>query len=206
MSKGLIGKKVGMSQVFNEEGVLIPVTLLEVGPCFVSQLKTEEKDGYSAIQIAYSETRETQISKAEKGHLEKSGIKPSAYLKEFAILGDAPTVGDKLTLSDIFSENDTIKVSGVSKGKGFQGVVRRYGHRGGPASHGSRHHRLPGSIGACATPSRVFKGTRLPGRMGGKKNTVINLKIVKIVEDKNLIMVSGSVPGSNRSLVTVEKI
>ncbi|MEM7180121.1 MAG: 50S ribosomal protein L3 [Spirochaetota bacterium] len=206
MSNGLIGRKVGMSQVFDENGVLKPVTVLEVGPCFVSQLKTQEKDGYSAVQMSFGEVRKTQLSKAEVNHLEKNKIQPNRFLKEFAFDGDAPNPGDTIQAQDIFAVNDKVKVSSVSKGKGFQGVVKRYGHRGGPASHGSRHHRLPGSIGACATPSRVFKGTRLPGRTGGKKTTVINLNIVKIVEEKNLIMVSGSVPGSNQSIITVEKI
>lgn len=195
-----------MSQVFDENGKLIPVTILEVGPCFVSQLKTQEKDGYSAVQLAYGEVRKTQISKAELSHLEKKEIQPSRYLKEFKFDGDAPGAGTRLEAKDIFTINDTVKVSSVSKGKGFQGVVKRYGHRGGPASHGSRHHRLPGSIGACATPSRVFKGTRLPGRMGGNKTTIRNLSIVKIIEEKNLIMVSGSIPGSNQSIITIEKI
>ena len=206
MSNGLIGRKVGMSQVFDENGVLKPVTVLEVGPCFVSQLKTQEKDGYSAVQMSFGEVRKTQLSKAEVNHLEKNKIQPNRFLKEFKFDGDAPNPGDSIQAQDIIAVNDKVKVSSVSKGKGFQGVVKRYGHRGGPASHGSRHHRLPGSIGACATPSRVFKGTRLPGRTGGKKTTVINLSIVKIVEEKNLIMVSGSVPGSNQSIITVEKI
>ena len=195
-----------MSQVFDENGVLKPVTVLEVGPCFVSQLKTQEKDGYSAVQMSFGEVRKTQLSKAEVNHLEKNKIQPNRFLKEFKFDGDAPNPGDSIQAQDIIAVNDKVKVSSVSKGKGFQGVVKRYGHRGGPASHGSRHHRLPGSIGACATPSRVFKGTRLPGRTGGKKTTVINLSIVKIVEEKNLIMVSGSVPGSNQSIITVEKI
>lgn len=206
MSKGLIGKKISMSQVFDENGKLIPVTILEVGPCFVSQLKTDEKDGYSAVQLTYGEVRKSQLSRAELSHLEKKELKPSRFLKEFKFDGDSPEAGTCLEAKDIFAVNDKVKISAVSKGKGFQGVVKRYGHHGGPETHGSRHHREPGSIGACATPSRVFKGTRMPGRTGGRKTTVINLNIVRIIEDKNLVMVSGSVPGNNQSIITIEKL
>lgn len=205
MAKGLIGKKIGMSQVFTESGDIVPVTVLQLGPCAVSQVKTPDKDGYSAVQLAFGDVKESRINKAEKQHLAKANLGPKKYLKEFQGY-DGLEAGNELKVSDVFNVQDTVKVTSVSKGKGFQGVVKRYGHHGGPASHGSRNHRLPGSIGACATPSRVFKGVKLPGRMGGKKTTVRNLKIVQVMPEENLIFVSGSVPGAEKSVLTVEKL
>ena len=206
MTKGLIGKKLGMSHVYADNGNMIPVTVIEVGPCFVSQVKTVETDGYSAVQLAFGNTKETQLSKPEVSHLAKNNISPKRYLKEFELTGDAPSAGSEIKIADIFKDNDIVKVTGISKGKGFQGVVKRYGHRGGPAAHGSRFHRHPGSMGANSTPSRVFKGVKLPGRTGSLKTSIKNLKIVKVYEDKNILLVSGSVPGPEKSIITIEKL
>jgi large subunit ribosomal protein L3 len=206
MTKGLIGKKLGMSHIYADNGNMIPVTVIEVGPCFVSQVKTVETDGYSAVQLAFGNTRETQLTKPEVSHLAKNNISPMRYLKEFELTGDAPAAGSEIKIADIFKDNDIVKVTGISKGKGFQGVVKRYGHRGGPAAHGSRFHRAPGSMGANSTPSRVFKGIKLPGRMGSAKTSIKNLKIVKVYEDKNILLISGSVPGPEKSIITIEKL
>ncbi len=206
MTKGLIGKKLGMSHIYADNGNMIPVTVIEVGPCFVSQVKTVETDGYSAVQLAFGNTRETQLTKPEVSHLAKNNISPMRYLKEFELTGDAPAAGSEIKIADIFKDNDVVKVTGISKGKGFQGVVKRYGHRGGPAAHGSRFHRAPGSMGANSTPSRVFKGIKLPGRMGSAKTSIKNLKIVKVYEDKNILLISGSVPGPEKSIITIEKL
>ncbi len=204
MTKGLIGKKLGMSHVYADNGNMIPVTVIEVGPCFVSQVKTVETDGYSAVQLAFGNTKETQLSKPEVSHLAKNNISPKRYLKEFELTGDAPSAGSEI--ADIFKDNDIVKVTGISKGKGYQGVVKRHGHSGGPAAHGSRFHRHPGSMGANSTPSRVFKGVKLPGRAGSLKTSIKNLKIVKVYEDKNILLVSGSVPGPEKSIITIEKL
>jgi large subunit ribosomal protein L3 len=207
MVSGLIGRKIGMSQIFDDKGKVIPVTVLKVGPCFVSQIKTVEKEGYSSAQLAYEDIRPSLLSKAEIKHLEKATITtPKRVLKEFQIKTESLTLGAEIKAGDVFELTDLVKVTSISKGKGFQGVVKRYGHRGGPATHGSRFHRHPGSIGANSDPSRVFKGMKLPGRTGGVTKTVINLKVVKIDVEKNLILVSGSVPGNNKSVVTIEKI
>lgn len=206
MTKGLIGKKLGMSHVYADNGNMIPVTVIEVGPCFVSQVKTVETDGYSAVQLAFGNTKETQLSKPEVSHLAKNNISPKRYLKEFELTGDAPSAGSEIKIADIFKDNDIVKVTGISKGKGYQGVVKRHGHSGGPAAHGSRFHRHPGSMGANSTPSRVFKGVKLPGRAGSLKTSIKNLKIVKVYEDKNILLVSGSVPGPEKSIITIEKL
>ncbi|MCB1191000.1 MAG: 50S ribosomal protein L3 [Leptospiraceae bacterium] len=207
MTKGLIGKKIGMSQVYSEDGRLIPVTILEIGPCSVSQVRTKEKDGYTAVQLAYGDVKESKLSKAEFSHLSSKSISPKRYLQEFALEGEGlPEEGSLLKITDIFKTKDVVKVSAISKGKGFQGVIKRHGFHGGPGKHGSRNHRHPGSIGACSTPSRVFKGVKLPGRMGGGKATIINLKIIKILEKENILMVSGSVPGNAKGILTIEKI
>jgi large subunit ribosomal protein L3 len=207
MTKGLIGKKLGMSHIYSDNGDVIPVTVLEVGPCSVSQIKTPEKDGYLAVQLAYGDTKPTRISKPERLHLEKNGIAPKRHLKEFKLEGDAaPNLGATVNILDVFKELDDVKVTGITKGKGFQGVVKRHGHHGGPAAHGSRFHRHPGSMGAGTTPARIFKGVKLPGRTGGEKRSVQKLKILRIISDKNLLIVSGSVPGNNKSLITIEKV
>ncbi len=206
MTKGLIGKKIGMSHIYSENGDVIPVTVLEVGPCSVSQIKVPEKDGYYAVQLAYGDVKETRISKPEKMHLAKNGISPKKYLKEFKLDGEPPALGATVSISDVFKELDDVKVTGITKGKGFQGVVKRHGHHGGPATHGSRFHNHPGSMGAGTTPARIFKGVKLPGRTGGQKQSVKKLKILKIIQDKNLLIVSGSVPGNNMGIITIEKV
>ncbi len=205
MAKGLIGEKMGMAHIFNEEGKMVTVTILRVGPCFVSQLKTSATDGYEATQLAFEDAKEKNLSKAELGHLKKASIAAKQHLAEFSGF-EGLALGAELKISDIFAINDTIKVSGTSKGKGTQGVVKRHGFAGGPKGHGSRFQRHPGSIGSNTTPGRVFKGLKMGGRMGNAQSTVRNLKVVKIDIESNLVFVSGSVPGRDRSIVTIEKI
>ena len=202
---GLIGKKVGMTSIFDEEGNNVPCTAVEVGPCVVTQVRTEEGDGYSAVQLGFGEAKEKNTSAALKGHFKKAKTTPKAKLVEFSLKGEEVKLGDVLTAS-VFEEGQWVDVSGVSKGKGFQGVVKRHGFGGvGQATHG-QHNRLraPGSIGAGSDPSRVFKGMRMAGRMGGDKVKMQNLKILKVIEDKNLVLVSGSIPGAKGSYVTIE--
>ncbi len=204
MAIGLLGKKLGMSQVFTEEGHLIPVTVIEAGPCTITQKKTEEKDGYKAVQLGYQELKERNLNRPLKGHFKKHGLSPKKYLREFPINGeDTYQVGDEVTVN-IFSEGQRVDVLAKSKGKGFTGVVKRWGFKGGPATHGSRFHRAPGSMGAAADPARVFKGKKLPGRVGGERVTVQNLEVVRVDEKRNLLLVRGSVPGPNKGLVTVK--
>lgn len=196
MSNTLLGKKLGMTQIYDEENRLVPVTVIEAGPCPVVQVKTLESDGYNAIQIGYSSQKEHRLSKGELGHLKKASADPVSQLREVRKNGTPEEkAGDLLTVT-IFSEGEKIDVVGTSKGKGFQGVVKRHGMSGGPRSHGSMFHRRPGSIGHSATPGRVFKNKKMPGRMGGRRRTVQNLSVVKVIEDKNLLLVSGAVPGA----------
>ena len=203
MNISLLGKKIGMTQVFDDASRLIPVTVIEAGPCPVTQIKSLEKDGYDAIQIGYREQKEHRLSKGELGHLSKADVAPVAELSEFRIDGEADVkVGDVLTV-ERFEAGQKIDVIGTSKGRGFQGVVKRHGFAGGPASHGSMFHRRGGSYGFCQWPGHVIKGKKMPGRMGGDQRTVQNLEIVKVVADKNLILIKGSIPGSRGSLVTV---
>lgn len=203
MASGLLGKKLGMSQYFTPQGNLVPVTVLEVGPCVVVEKKTQKRDGYNAIQLGFQDAKEYRVNKPRKGHFKKNGITPKKYLQEFPINGEEThQIGDEIRV-DVFSVGQKVDVSALSKGKGFAGVVKRYGFRGGPATHGSRFHRAPGSIGAAADPARVFKGTRLPGRMGGKRVTVQNLEIVQVDPERNLLLVKGAVPGPKKGLVGV---
>ena len=203
---GLIGKKIGMTSVFGADGKNIPCTVIEAGPCVVTQLKTPEKDGYSAVQIAYDETTEKHTSNSLLGHFKKANTTPKRKLVEFTSFENELNLGDVITV-DIFEENDWVDVTGISKGKGFQGVVKRHGFGGvGQATHG-QHNRLrkPGSIGACSTPARVFKGMRMGGRMGGDRVTVENLEVLKVIPENNLLLVKGSVPGSKGSYVIIQK-
>jgi large subunit ribosomal protein L3 len=205
---GLIGKKIGMTSIYDASGKVVPCTVLEAGPCVVTQVKTVEKDGYSAIQLAYDEKKEKKTTKALKGHFEKAGTTPKKILREFTRFeeGHQKSLGDVLDVT-VFEEGEYVDVSGTSKGKGFQGVVKRHGFRGvGDATHG-QHNRLraPGSMGASSYPSRVFKGMRMAGQMGNAKVKVINLQIVKIVKEKNLVLVKGSVPGANGSYIIIER-
>ncbi len=203
MNIALLGKKVGMTQVFDEDNRLVPVTVVEAGPCPVVQVKSVGSDGYDAIQLGYGSQKEQRLSKAELGHLNKSNVGPVANLQEFRTSGDTElAVGDILTV-DRFDEGQKIDVIGLSKGRGFQGVVKRYGFAGGPASHGSMFHRRGGSYGMCQWPGHVIKGKKMPGHMGNAQRTVQNLEIVKVISDKNLILIKGSVPGCKGSLLTV---
>jgi len=205
---GLIGKKIGMTSVFSAEGKNIPCTVIEAGPCVVTQIRTVEKDGYAAVQLAYDETTEKHASKALQGHFKKAGTTPKRKLVEFkADFAGELKLGDVLTVSDIFTEDGGfVDVVGTSKGKGFQGVVHRYHFQGvGGATHG-QHNRLrhPGSLGACAWPSRVFPGTRMGGHMGNERVKIFNLKVVKIIPENNLLVIKGSVPGAKGSYVIME--
>jgi len=204
---GLIGKKIGMTSVFGADGRNIPCTVIEAGPCVVTQIRTVEKDGYAAVQLAYDEISEKHASKALKGHFEKAGTTPKRKLVEFkADFAQELKLGDTLTVADIFDGVAYVDVVGTSKGKGFQGVVKRHGFAGvGGQTHG-QHNRLrhPGSLGACAWPSRVFKGTRMAGHMGNARVTVFNLEVIKVMPENNLIVVKGSVPGAKGSYVIVE--
>ena len=204
---GLIGKKIGMTSVFGADGKNIPCTVIEAGPCVVTQIRTVEKDGYAAVQLAYDEISEKHASKALKGHFEKAGTTPKRKLVEFkADFAQELKLGDTLSVADIFSDVKFVDVVGTSKGKGFQGVVKRHGFAGvGGQTHG-QHNRLrhPGSLGACSWPSRVFKGMRMAGHMGNQRVTVINLEVIKVMPENNLIVVKGSVPGAKGSYVIVE--
>lgn len=202
---GLIGKKIGMTSMFSEEGKNIPCTIIEAGPCVVTQIKTQESDGYSALQIAFDNQKDSRLSKALLGHLKKAGAPASKKIVEISF-DEGISMGDTLSV-DLFAEGDFVTVVGNSKGKGFQGVVKRHGFAGvGDATHG-QHNRLraPGSIGAASYPARVFKGMRMGGQMGNDRVKVENLQVVKIMADRNLILVNGSVPGANNSYITIEK-
>ncbi|MDY0102774.1 MAG: 50S ribosomal protein L3 [Lentimicrobium sp.] len=205
---GIIGKKIGMTSIFDANGKNIPCTVIEAGPCYVTQIKTKESDGYEAIQLSYDEKKEKHTTKAEMGHFAKAGITPKRKVVEFTRFeaGHQKKFGD-VVLVDVFMEGEFVDVVGTTKGKGFQGVVKRHGFAGvGGATHG-QHNRLraPGSLGASSWPSRVFKGIRMAGQMGNQRRKAINLQIVKIVKDKNLLIVKGSVPGSNGSYVILER-
>ena len=203
MTKGILGKKIGMTQVFAENGELIPVTVVEAGSNVVLQKKTIENDGYEAIQIGFSDKREKLANKPEKGHVAKANTAPKRFVREFRGINlDEYEVGQEVQVS-IFAEGDVVDVTGVSKGKGFQGSIKRHGQSRGPMSHGSRYHRRPGSMGPVA-PNRVFKGKLLPGRMGGDQITVQNLTIVKVDTERNLLLIKGNVPGAKKSLIKVK--
>lgn len=204
---GLLGKKIGMTRIFDNNNKIIPVTVVQAGPCKITQIKTEEKDKYSAVQLAFNETKKSRINKPMKGHLKKIGSNGYCILREFNYSPDeGVNVGDVLK-ADFFNEGDFVTVSGTTKGKGFQGTVRRHGFRGGPKTHGqSDRHRAPGSIGAGSSPSRVFKGMRMSGHMGSCRRTVRNIQIVKVDVEKNLILLKGSVPGHRNGYLEIRKI
>ena len=204
--QGIIGKKVGMTSIFSVEGKNIPCTVIEAGPCVVTQLKTVEKDGYEAVQLAFDEKKEKRTTKAMKGHFAKAGTTPKKYLAEFKDFGKEVALGEVVDVN-IFIEGEFCDVSGTSKGKGFQGVVKRHGFGGvNDKTHG-QHNRLraPGSLGACSTPSRVFKGMRMGGRMGGDSVKVISLRVLKVIPESNLLIVKGSVPGAKGSYLIIER-
>ena len=205
---GLIGKKLGMTSIYDENGKNIPCTVLEAGPCYVTQVKTLEKDGYEAIQLAFDDAKEKNTPNAMKKHFEKAGVTPKRIVREFTRFekGVRKQYGEELRV-DVFEEGEFVDVIGYSKGRGFQGVVKRHGFGGvGGTTHGQRNRmRAPGAIGACSYPARVFKGTRMAGRMGNQRVKMINLQIMKIVLEKNLVLVKGAVPGSNGSYVFIER-
>jgi len=202
--KALLGKKLGMTQIFVEDR-LVPVTVVEVGPCVITQVKTQENDGYSAIQIGYEDVEERKVNKPLKGHFGRAKVAPKRYLAEVRV-EDVTEYETGVTLTaDIFSPGERADVVGVSKGKGFQGVMKRHGFSGGPGGHGSHFHRSPGSIGAAATPSRVPKGRRMAGHMGSERVTSMNLEIIKVDPEQNLVLLKGAVPGAKGSLVMVKE-
>ena len=205
MKKAILATKVGMTQIFNDAGVLTPVTVLQAGPCVVTQVKTAENDGYSAVQVGFVDKREKLVNKPLKGQFDKAGVSYKRYLREFK-LEDAENyeLGQEIK-ADVFAAGDKIDVSAVSKGKGFQGAIKRHGQSRGPMAHGSKYHRHAGSNGAASDPSKVFKGKKMPGHMGHKKVTVQNLEVVRVDMDNNLILVKGAVPGPKKSLVTIKE-
>ena len=204
MKKGILATKVGMTQIFNENGVLTPVTVLQAGPCVVTQVKTVENDGYSAVQVGYVDKREKLVSKPIKGHFDKAGVSYKRYVREFKLENaDQYSVKDEIK-AEIFAAGDKIDATAISKGKGFQGAIKRHGQSRGPMAHGSKFHRHAGSNGACSDPSKVFKGKKMPGQMGNKKVTIQNLEIVRVDAEQNLILVKGAVPGPKKSLVTLK--
>ncbi len=205
MSLGILGKKLGMTRVFNEEGNFVPVTVVEAGPCPILQVKTKDKDGYVAIQVGFEVKRENLTTKSLLGHFKKSNAKPQRFIKEFRLDNvDQYKVGQQI-LADIFAPGDCVDVIATSIGKGFQGGVKRWHWAGGPESHGSMHHRAVGSIGASSDPSRTYKGQHLPGRMGNARVTVQNLEIIKVDKENNLLVIKGALPGFDGCLVTVRK-
>ena len=201
--KGILGKKLGMTQVFTAEGAVVPVTVVEAGPVVITQIKTLENDGYQAVQVGFGDVKEKSLNKPKKGHLAKANVL-KRNLKEFRVDSlEGYEVGQELK-ADVFAEGDKIDVSGISKGKGFQGPIKRHGQSRGPESHGSRYHRRPGSMGACSFPGRVFKNKKLAGHMGSVKVTVKNLEVVKVDAEKNLLLIKGAIPGAKGSVVTVK--
>jgi large subunit ribosomal protein L3 len=208
MVEGLLGKKVGMTQIFDEDGKAIPVTIIQAGPCVVVQKKTVEKEGYSSVQLGLVEKNKVRVTKPAEGHFKKAGVPPTRLLTECAFTEseeEQVNVGDQVLVQNVFQPNDFVDVLGCTKGRGFQGVMKRHGFHGGKATHGSMFHRAPGSIGASAYPSRVMKGTKLPGRMGNKRRKIRNLKVVEIDGENNLLVVKGAVPGSRGTYLTISR-
>jgi len=206
MSKFILGKKIGMTQVFDENGIVIPVTVIQAGPCAVVQKKTVENDGYTAIRLGFEDVPEKKLNKPELGLFKKINVTPKRYLREFRTDdADKFEVGQQINVADMFASGDRIDVTGISKGKGFQGVMKRFGSSRGPESHGSKYHRRVGTMGAGTSPGRVFKGKKLPGHMGKDRVTVQNLDVVKVDGERNLMLVKGAVPGPRGGLVIVRE-
>jgi large subunit ribosomal protein L3 len=205
---GLLGKKIGMTSIFDDSGHVIPCTVIEAGPCFVTQIKTKERDGYEAIQLGWGERRERLVAKPQRGHYAKVGVKPPRFVREFRGNGVSDLQpGQEIRVDSVFSKGDIVKVVGTSKGRGFQGVVKRHHFGGGFRTHGqSDRERAPGSIGSSSYPSRVFKGQRMAGRMGGEQITVRNLKVVGVIADSNLLLIKGSVPGAMDGFLEIHKL
>ena len=205
MKKAILATKVGMTQIFNEDGVLTPVTVLQAGPCVVTQVKTVENDGYSAVQVGFVDVREKLISKPVKGMFDKAGVSYKRFVREFKLENaEEYSVKDEIKV-DVFAAGDKVDATAISKGKGFQGAIKRHGQSRGPMAHGSMYHSHAGSIGACSDPSKVFKGKKMPGHMGSKKITIQNLEIVKVDTENNLLLVKGAVPGPKKALVTIKE-
>jgi len=203
MQKAIIARKVGMTQIFMEDGTLVPVTVLQAGPCTVVQVKTIDNDGYSAIQIGFEDKKEKHTTQPLQGHFQKAGVTAKRVLKEFRLENAETFVAGQEITAEIFAVGDMIDVSGTSKGKGFQGNIKRHGQTRGPMAHGSKYHRRPGSMGQASSPSKVFKGKNLPGHMGAVKVTIQNLEVVRVDAEQNLILVKGAVPGPKKSILTV---
>ncbi len=203
MKKAILATKVGMTQIFNENGELVPVTVLQAGPCVVTQVKTVENDGYSAVQVGFQDIREKLVNKPIKGMFDKAGVSYKRYVREFKLEGEY-AVKDEIK-ADVFEAGDKVDATAIAKGKGFQGAIKRHGQSRGPMAHGSKYHRHAGSNGSCSTPSKVFKGKKMPGHMGGKKVTTQNLEIVRVDAEKNLLLVKGAVPGPKKALVTIKE-
>ncbi len=205
MKKAIIGRKVGMTQIFDEAGKVIPVTVLEAGPCVIAQVKSVETDGYNAVQLGFGDVKESKLNNPEKGHFTKSKLPLKKHLREFRMDSvEDVKVGDELK-ADVFSKGDKVDIQGISKGKGFQGVIKRHHQSRGPMGHGSMYHRRPGSMGSTSTPGRVFKGKNLPGHTGRITVTIQNLEVVSVDLDKNVILVKGSVPGANGTILKIKQ-
>ena len=205
MKKAILATKVGMTQIFNEDGVLTPVTVLQAGPCVVTQVKTVENDGYSAVQVGFVDKREKLVAKPQKGSFDKAGVSYKRYVREFKFEdAESYTVAQEIK-ADVFAAGDKIDATAISKGKGFQGAIKRHGQSRGPMAHGSKYHRHAGSNGACSDPSKVFKGKKMPGHMGAKQITVQNLEVIRVDAENNLILVKGAVPGPKKALVTIKE-
>ncbi len=205
MKKAILATKVGMTQIFNEDGVLTPVTVLQAGPCVVTQVKTVENDGYSAVQVGFVDIREKLVNKPKKGHFDKVGVAYKRFVRELKLENASEYAVAQEIKADIFAAGDKIDATAISKGKGFQGAIKRLGQHRGPMAHGSKFHRHQGSNGACSDPSKVFKGKGMPGHMGSKQITIQNLEIVKVDAENNLLLVKGAVPGPKKALVTVKE-
>lgn len=203
--KGIIGRKLAMTQIFSQDGKIIPVTVIEAGPCEVTQIKTVEREGYNALQLGFEPVEAKKISAPRRGHFESKGLEPRRHLAEVRVEDvSSYRLGQEIT-AEIFSKGDRVDITGRSRGKGFAGVVKRHKFGGGPGSHGAHFHRAPGAIGACATPSRVFKGMRMPGRMGDERVTAVNLEVVDLKPERNLMLVKGSVPGPDGGLLVIRE-
>ena len=204
MKKAILATKVGMTQIFDENGTLVPVTVLQAGPCVVTQVKTVENDGYSAVQVGFVDKREKLVNKPVKGHFDKAGVSYKRFVREFR-LEDAENYNGKDEIKDdVFAAGDKVDATAITKGKGFQGAIKRHGQSRGPMAHGSKVHRHAGSKGSATSPGKVFKGKKMPGRMGGVKVTIQNLEVVRVDADNNLLLIKGAVPGSKKCLVTVK--
>ena len=205
MKKAILATKIGMTQIFAEDGTLTPVTVLQAGPCAVTQIKTVENDGYEAVQVGFADKREKLVSKPVKGHFDKAGVSYKRYIREFKLENAADYKLTDEIRADIFAAGDKVDATAISKGKGFQGAIKRHGQHRGPMTHGSKFHRHAGSNGSASDPSRVFKGKKMPGQMGNKQITIQNLEVVRVDAEKNVILVKGSVPGPRKALVTLKE-